>query len=172
MPNEEIDVHVVPDGDGTQLEGEEFSSEAGLSDGQEGVDTSGGEEGGVDKQLQDTKRKLTEVAQERAELRERLAKLEGQFDVLNRTPQRAEEQQQDPFEFMEREEWERELLDDPKNVASALKQIRDVFGRTLVARDKFWEERLSDIRSQVNRPTGDMAARIAAGLWAKARHRR
>lgn len=111
------------------------------------IETGKPEESGLEKQLKDTQAKLTQVFQERAELRERLAKLEGAVEagVSARQP----EEQPHPLQRFTDEEWQSKLLDDPKNVSAALMDTLKFVSEVLDNRDKAFNEKFQELQTAV-----------------------
>ncbi len=111
------------------------------------IETGTPEEGGLDKQLKDTQAKLTQVFQERSELRERLAKLEGAVEagVAARQPT----EQAHPLQRFTDEEWQNKLLDDPKNVSAALMDTLQFVSEVLDNRDKVFNAKFQELQTAV-----------------------
>lgn len=93
----------------------------------------------LEKRFKDTQAKLTKTATEKAELEKSLAQLTGKVDALVSMSNKSEtrEAAEDPFKFLDDEEEVNNLLDDPKNVAKALKRTLAGIARVLEDRDRF-----------------------------------
>lgn len=95
----------------------------------------------TEKRLKDTQAALTRKAQENKELRTKYDELNGKLEILLRRQEEAdkpkEETPEDDFGFLDNEEEQKTLLDDPKNVAGAIKKSVLAIGKTLSRRDQF-----------------------------------
>lgn len=126
------DKDVAPDSD------EELRADLDADEGPEKVDKTDedspeveGREAVLEKRFKDTQRKLTEVATEKAQLAERLARLEGRLDERLGNDKTEEP---DPFSFLNDED--AELLDDPKNVRNLIKKTVGALAGVLGVRDQ------------------------------------
>ena len=97
-----------------------------------------GELKGEKKALKDTKAALTREQQRRAELERDLAKAQGALEVtrgLSRSEQK--EKAAAITDFLDDPDFKDRLLDDPSNVAGALKRLVSDIGKELTRRDEF-----------------------------------
>ncbi len=120
----------------------------------------GGEPEGVEKALKDTKAELTRVQQERAQERrdmaERLARLEGRLEGV----QKPEPPAEDPFAFLDDPSYAEGFFDDPKKALDAHRKTVNVFGNALLARDRKIEELERKMQSIENRPDPSVMQKI------------
>jgi hypothetical protein len=137
--------------------------------GQVSVDGEGAD-GGVEKRLKDAQAAFHEKAKEAAELRERIAKLEGRFEEAERREVSAA-QPEDPFAELENPEFAETLIADPAKLQAFLKKQRDVYGNAINQTNEYWrrrydalEVRLQDFapeKADVRRKVIEMAAEDA-----------
>lgn len=155
----------------TQLDEGEVIVQAGLPIQDEvnnGEDIEKPAEEGVEKALKDTKRELTKLYDERAEMREKMAKLEGVVETLSKSGEKAVDPPVNPFAFLDSEEFKEEFFSTPDKPIGAFKNIVEVFGNALLARDeriaaqeRKLEEMREDMRSSSSRPNPEIAEAMA-----------
>jgi hypothetical protein len=120
------------------------------------------QDSGVEKQLKDTKAKLTQVTQERAEesraMTERIARLEGQLSAMS-APK--ETQADDPLKFLDDEDLREKFFEDADKPISAMKTLAKVIGNAMVARDQYWREELDKVRTALDRPEPSVVEKVA-----------
>jgi hypothetical protein len=148
-------------GDATRTEdGAGAPDESELS--QQGEKTDGqGSDGNLDKRLKDTQAKLTETSQAKADLERRLAQLEGKLEVLS-TPReqgREPEKQPDPFAFLDSDDFDEKFLEKPRET---FKTVINILGNAFAVQEKRNKEQIERVRAEVNRPSQEIAAKVAA----------
>lgn len=111
----------------------------------EGDSQEGGEKSSEER-VKNAQRKMHQLAREKAELERRLSELTGKVDTLTQVvkPKEGEQQEANPFEFLDDKEFLESLYDDPKNMAKALKQIVTTVGSALQQRDRYYEQTLAE----------------------------
>jgi len=131
-------------------------------DGSEAGEPKQGGESGLAEQLRAASAELTKIQQERAELRERLARLEGAINsvVAARESGRAKADE-DPFAFLDSSDLREKFYEDAAVPIAAMKQIVGLIGRALAERDSMWREEIVKLRGMINRPDEAVAEKIA-----------
>jgi len=146
-----------PIGDGTLAEdGLEVDPATELSLQDDGELDGGGEEPkGTEKALRDAKAELTRKSQESAEYRDKLMRLEAQMEVLLKQGGNggaAPKNEPDPMSFIYDEEFTSTILDDPKNVAKAVRATYETVG-------KRYNDLIDYVQGQFEKMRGEMEQR-------------
>ncbi len=131
-------------GDGTLEEGQELFPSAELSD--QNRDEAD-EPTGTDKALKDTKAELTRKSQELSELKERMARMEGMVEATAKG--KPEEAAEDPFDWLNADNFEEEVLADGKNTVDAFKRIVGIFGKAINERDAYWNHQFQELQGKL-----------------------
>jgi len=131
-------------GDGTQDIGEEMFPATELSD--QNRDEAD-EPKGAEKALKDTKAELTRKSQELAELKERMARIEGRLEVTDKG--KPEDKADDPFDWLNAENFEEDVLADGKNTADAFRKVVGIFGKAINERDAYWNHKFQELTGKL-----------------------
>jgi hypothetical protein len=155
--NEE-ELEAVSGEDQLEDDGQSFTSEAEdlAQDGEvqaEGTDKSS-------KRIKDQQAEITRLQQERAEFREKMARLEGVVETLSKGKEQSR-QQEDPFSFLDSEDFQQEVLNSPdKALPRAMKAIIERTGDALIYQEKKFREEIERLKSDMNRPSQSVMQKI------------
>lgn len=129
--------------------------ESGLDEDEEPTaETPGKEEPtGLEKALKDTKAALTREQQAKADLRREMDELKGQVQALTaiKGSEQEAKPEENPLAFLDDPQYLQTLLDEPENVADAIKRMSQFIGNTLRARDAFYASEFQKRDPEVKR---------------------
>lgn len=108
----------------------------------------------TEKRLKDTQAALTKKNQELSDFKSKFDSLNGKLELLLQQQQQKDKpaDEKGEFDFLDNEDEQKALLDDPKNVALALKKVLAGLGKTLEKRDAFM---LGEVKKMVSANTSD-----------------